>query len=167
MRGRRPKPTVLKLQDISHRRANEREPQPTPGAPDPPEWLSPAARKEWDRVAPELERMGLLTRVDVAALAGYCTAYAHWQEAEAFIQEHGLTLSIRDDKGVLKAVQPVPEVNISIKMLDKVRQFAGEFGFTPSARSRIEVPEPAVTKEDLRARIKKQIARLEKSAKEA
>lgn len=166
MRGRRPLPTKMKVQAISHRRLNESEPQPTPGAPDPPEWLSPAARAEWDRVRPELERMGLVTRVDMAALAGYCTAYAHWQEAEAFIQAHGLTLAIRDDKGVLKAVLPVPEVGISLKMLDKIRQFAGEFGFTPSARSRIEVP-PSGNKENLRREIEQQIAELEKAAQGA
>ncbi len=30
----------------------------------------------------ELEAMGLLTRVDMAAFAGYCQAYARWKEAE-------------------------------------------------------------------------------------
>lgn len=168
MRGRRPKPTAMKLVDISHRPPNEREPQPTPGAPDPPAWLSPAAREEWLRVSPELERMGLLTRVDMAALAGYATAYAHFVEAERIIQEHGLTVSIRDDKGVLKAVVPVPEIGIAVKMLDKIRAFAGEFGFSPSSRSRIELPADQVPgKEDLRATIRKQIADLEKTARKA
>lgn len=166
MRGRRPKPTALKLVDVSHRRANEREPQPTPGAPDPPDWLSPAARAEWERVSPELERMGLLTRVDLAALAAYCTAYAHFVEAERTIQQHGLTVSIRDDKGILKGLVAVPEVAIACKMLDKIKAFAGEFGFTPSSRSRIEVAQ-IDDKESLRAQIQRQIAELENTARQA
>ena len=165
MRGRRPKPSALKVQDISHRRPNEREPQPTPGAPDPLEWLSAAAREEWLRVSPELERMGLLTRVDMAALAAYAQSYAHYVEAERLIREHGLTVAIRDDKGILKSVLPVPEVNISLKMLDKIRAFAGEFGFTPSARSRIEIP--MSNREELRDQIKREIEQLEATAKKA
>jgi P27 family predicted phage terminase small subunit len=169
MRGRKPKPTELKLLagNPGGHRSNESEPQFTAGAPDPPEWLSPAARAEWDRVAPELARLGLLARVDLAALAAYCQCYAHYVEAERFIQEHGLTLAIRDDKGVLKSVQPVPEVGISLKMLDKIRQFAAEFGFSPSARGRIEVKATAAgggdEKEKLREAIKVRIARLEKA----
>jgi P27 family predicted phage terminase small subunit len=168
MRGRRPTPSALKLVDVTHRRANEREPRPTPGAPDAPEWLSPAARAEWDRVAPELARMDLLTHVDMAALAAYCQCYAHYVEAERVIQEHGFTVSIRDDKGVLKAVIPVPEIGIAVKMLDKVRQFANEFGFSPSSRSRIEVPASSTEgKEGLRVRIQEQISRLEKASQRA
>ena len=109
--------------------------------------------------------MDLLTHVDMAALAAYCQCYAHYVEAERVIQEHGFTVSIRDDKGVLKAVLPVPEIGIACKMLDKIRAFAGELGFTPSARSRIEVPANSTEgKESLRARIQEQIAALEKAS---
>jgi P27 family predicted phage terminase small subunit len=104
-----------------------------------PSWLSALAKREWRRVAPELARLGLLTRVDVAALAGYCQSYAHWVEAELFIREHGTTYTLRTDKGEVKGVFAVPQVGIVKAMLDKVRQFAAEFGFTPSARGRIEV----------------------------
>ncbi len=163
MRGRKPKPSALKNARTSHRHPHANEPQPRPGAPDPPAWLSPAARQEWDRVAPELARMGLLTRVDMAALAAYAQCYAHYVEAETFIQQHGLTLAIRDDKGVLKAVQAVPEVQISLKMLDKIRAFAGEFGLSPSSRGRIDPLEDLTPdeKETYREEIEKQIRELE------
>jgi P27 family predicted phage terminase small subunit len=80
-----------------------------------------------------------LTVADRAALAGYCVAYAHWLEAEEFLETNGTTFVMRDDKGVVKGRFAVPEVGIAVKMLDKIRQFAAEFGFTPSARGRIEL----------------------------
>jgi len=151
MRGRRPKPTVLKLADITHRRRNEREPQPTLGAPEPPAWLSPAARAEWERVAPELARMNLLTRVDVAALAGYATTYAHFIETERAIQEDGLSAG---------------KVAVLCKLSDKIRAFAAEFGFSPSARSRIEAP-TSNAKEILREELERQIGEIENNARKA
>ncbi len=142
MRGKLPRPTRLKeaAGNPGKRRHNRSEPEFKPADPaQPPEWLSDAAKAEWERVAPHLSGLGLLTVVDVAALAGYCTCHAHWLEAEAFIREHGMTATLRDDKGIVKSVIQVPEVAIALKMLDKIRQFAAEFGFTPSSRGRIEV----------------------------
>lgn len=41
---------------------------------DCPDWLSPEAKREWARVAPELSRLGLLTKLDMAMLAGFCVS---------------------------------------------------------------------------------------------
>ena len=42
-----------------------------------PKQLDTEARREWRRVAPELERMGLSTTLDRAALAAYCACWSH------------------------------------------------------------------------------------------
>ena len=44
--------------------------------PDCPAHLRPEARKEWKRITPELERYGLISKIDRAALALYCQAWA-------------------------------------------------------------------------------------------
>jgi phage terminase small subunit len=77
MRGRKPHPTLLKLVkgNPGHRPLTDSEPAPRKMLPEPPAELSGDARKEWDRVAPELYRMGLLTGLDRAALAAYCQVY--------------------------------------------------------------------------------------------
>ncbi|MGB7723572.1 MAG: phage terminase small subunit P27 family [Bryobacteraceae bacterium] len=136
MRGRKPKPAAL--QGARGRRRLGSEPQPPAGAVCP-EWLSGAARTEWERVAPILESLGLLTKLDTTALAGYCACYAEWCRAQEFVQQNGQVLTLRDDKGAVRSVVAAPEVGIAVRMLDKIRQFAGEFGMTPSARGRIEV----------------------------
>jgi phage terminase small subunit len=56
------------------KRELDREPKPTPLAPDPPAFLVGRALEVWHELAPELERMGLLTAADAAPLAGYSVA---------------------------------------------------------------------------------------------
>ena len=75
MRGRKPKPTQLKVLDGNpgRRPLNDREPQPPEGAPEPPEFLDAEARAEWFRTAGVLQQMGTLSKADRAPLAAFCT----------------------------------------------------------------------------------------------
>lgn len=61
-RGRKPKPTALKILEGNpgKRPINENEPIPPKGTVKCPTWLEPEAKKEWKRLAPSLEAMGVL-----------------------------------------------------------------------------------------------------------
>ena len=61
-----------------------------------PKWLEPEAKKEWRRLAKQMEAIGILTEVDMAAFAGYCQAYARWKEAEEFITQHQAHRELRE-----------------------------------------------------------------------
>ncbi len=100
-RGRKPKPTAVKeLESNPGKRAlNEFEPKPKKKAPKCPNWLDTEAKKEWRRVAKQLEELGVLTEVDMAAFAGYCEAYARWKEAEEFISKYGTIVKHQLDVG--------------------------------------------------------------------
>lgn len=113
------------------------EPQPTPGVPTRPEWLSAEAKREWRRVAPELARLGLLTKVDRALLAAYCECWAQYVAAVKDIRKHGTTFTT--DKGY---EGPRPAVGIAAKMIEKMGQLSAKFGFTPSDRAKLAMPEP-------------------------
>jgi len=65
---------------------NENEPKPEAAIPECPPELSPAARKEWDRLVGELSALRMLANLDRAALAAYCGAYALWAEATEAIK---------------------------------------------------------------------------------
>ena len=141
MRGRKPKPTNLKVIEGNRgkRPLNKAEPKPAPVTPTCPAWLQPKAKREWRRIVPELERMGLLTLVDRAALAMYCQEWARYVDAQAQIDKYG---------SVLKAtgsgyVQPSPYVAIARQALSACKAFGVEFGLTPSSRGRMTVPEVA------------------------
>ena len=84
-RGRKPKPTALKILEGNpgKRPQNPFEPVPVKGDIKCPDWLLPEAKKEWKRLAPALEAMGVLTMADQTAFEGYCQAYARWKECLA------------------------------------------------------------------------------------
>lgn len=133
-RGRKPKPTALKMLEGNPggRPLNENEPKPQKKAPRCPTWLEEEARKEWKRMAKVLEQLGLLTEMDMAAFAGYCQAYARWKEAEEFLTQHGSM--VRTPNGYL---QQVPQVSIAQTNMKIMLKFCEQFGLTPSSRSRI------------------------------
>ena len=132
--GRRPKPTALKVLEGNpgKRPLNTKEPKPKSKAPKCPNWLEAEAKKEWRRMSKQLELMGLLTEVDMAAFAGYCQAYARWKEAEEFISKHGTI--VKTPSGYW---QQVPQVSIASNYLKIMGKFCEQFGLTPSARSRL------------------------------
>ena len=111
---------------------NDKEPIPPKGSIKCPVWLLPEAKKEWKRLAPSLEAMGVLTMVDLQAFAGYYQAYARWKEAEEFIAQHGSIF-----KTPSGYVQQVPQVSIAQQSLKIMQSFCSEFGLTPATRARI------------------------------
>jgi len=136
MRGRKRKPTALKLieGEPNKRRINLNEPKPRPVAPSCPKHLAPAAKKEWKRISKDLERIGLLTTIDMAALAGYCQAWARWLDAEVLLKEVGPVL--KSNNGMY---YQNPVLAVANKAMEQMLKFLTEFGMTPSSRTRIKV----------------------------
>lgn len=140
VRGRKPVPTELKVLEGNpgKRPLNKNEPKPIKKAPLCPKWLDPDAKKEWKRLASKMERLGILTEVDMAAFAGYCQSYARWKENEEFITKNGSL--VRTPSGYW---QQVPQVSIAQQYLKQMGRFAEQFGLTPASRSRLIADDPA------------------------
>jgi P27 family predicted phage terminase small subunit len=137
MRGRRPKPTRLKVLtgNPGKRPLNINEPRPEAAVPECPVELGPVARREWDRLAVELSSLRILTNLDRAALAAYCGAYAMWAEATEAIQKFGTM--VKSPSGY---PQQSPYVAVANRQAEIMMRIASEFGFTPASRSRITTP---------------------------
>lgn len=137
MRGRRPKPTRVKVLtgNPGKRPLNYDEPRPDPAVPGCPAELGPVAQREWMRLVGELTKLRLLTNLDRAALAAYCGAYALWAEATEAIQKYGTM--VKSPSGY--PVQS-PYVSIANRQAEIMMRIASEFGFTPASRSRISAP---------------------------
>ncbi len=105
---------------------------------DAPEWLSPYAREEWDVVAPQLDRLGMLETVGAACLAGYCEAVSTLRQASESVAEFGATM--KTESGGLKKN---PAVTAQLDAIRVVRGFAAEFGFTPASKAKLTVAESA------------------------
>ena len=140
MRGRKPKPTNLKILNGNpgKRSLNKKEPKPkvTPSGPYCPRWLDGYAKDEWQRLSKELKGLGLLTDIDVTAMAAYCQTYKRWREAEEKLQKLGLVYKPNAESNYL---QKNPYLTIADKALDQMHKYLTEFGMTPSSRSRISV----------------------------
>ncbi len=116
MRGRKPKPTALKILDGDRAdRINQAEPRIPDADLDLPEHFCcladglAHAREHWAELAPLLSSVGLLTEGDRPALALLCEAYA------------------------LFRLDP-----LDYKARDLYRRMLIEFGLTPSSRSRVK-----------------------------
>ena len=137
-RGRRPKPTALKRAtgNPGKRKLNEHEPKPDAAVPEFPPHLDAEAQEEWARVTPQLMRLRVLTRLDRAALAVYCQAWSRWVDAETKLRQFGAV--IKTPRGY-----PVqnPYLGIANTAMATMLRYLGEFGMTPSSRSRIMADE--------------------------
>lgn len=71
IRGRKPKPTALKVLEGNpgHRPLNKREPMPKGRLPRCPDWLEEDAKKEWKRLGKILAEMG---DADESRYDGFC-----------------------------------------------------------------------------------------------
>jgi P27 family predicted phage terminase small subunit len=110
-------------------------PKSRPGSTTYPAWLSSAAKREWKRLTPELARMGLLTKLDRNILAGYCAAFAMWQETQEVLSKQG-TVYV-SPKGKLEIR---PEMEVAKTIGEMMQRFAAELGLTPTSRARMNLP---------------------------
>ena len=111
-----------------------------------PSWLSDDAKREWKRVMKEFSEMEadgqhLVTKLDRASLAAYCQAWADLKHATEMIEKHGAIFPIKDDSGRVKCLQQSPYVAMKHKAYATLKAYCAEFGFTPSARCRIDLPQ--------------------------
>lgn len=137
-KGRKPKPQSLKklAGNPGKRKPKHTEPEPPAGVPDPPDHLDADALAEWQRMAPELEKLGLLSRLDLAAFAGYCMAWSRWVQAERSLKEHGPIVKSPSGYPIQN-----PYLSVANTALKHLRGFLAEFGLSPSSRARVKPTE--------------------------
>lgn len=112
---------------------------PDVSIPKPPAHLLPAAKKEWERITPELEKLGLISELDMAALSAYCQAYARWVQAETRLKKLGDDGLIDETPSGYKQISTW--LQISNRAAEQMHKFMGEFGMSPSTRTRV-TPSP-------------------------
>lgn len=115
--GKRPLPTEVE--------------PPAVRAPSMPKGLPPEAQMFWKRYAPDLAKLGLLTRVDTATLQ---MAATHWwvcQRAMEELTSGGGQLMREDEDGVLRKH---PLLQVLRDNSGAFLRYVAQFGMSPSAR---------------------------------
>lgn len=145
VRGRRPLPTNIKALRGTQRpdRANKKEPKPKVAIPQCPPHLSDEAKKEWKRMTKDLAQLGLLSKIDRAALALYCQAWGRWIEAEEALRKHGVM--VKSPNGY---PMQSPYLAVANKAMEQMRAMLTEFGMSPSSRTRVHGNAPAIDPDD-------------------
>jgi len=128
--------------------------QPEIEIPGCPIHLLAEAKKEWKRITPELEKYGLISKLDRAALASYCQQWAllvHSEtiikremenaekkrkaaEAAGLIYEGGDGLVVMTTNGNMTYSPYWVMANRARMVLDRM---LGNFGLSPSSRGRV------------------------------
>lgn len=141
MRGRKPKPSYLRVLDgnASHgAKPNGAEPQPVGDleAHPPPAWMNDAQQDGW-RYAMRHAPPGLLKRLDASVLTVWVCAEAIHSDAAQKVASLG---------SLLKAKNGTPYQNPYLAIMNKqavlMLKACAEMGFTPSSRSRVKVDPP-------------------------
>lgn len=139
--GRTPEPASLRLlkgrspgRDSGGRKVVA-PPQAVTAVPERPGWLTADAQGMWETVTPELERLGLLGRIDLGALAAYCECWSTWRAAREVLEVEGIISEGRDGNPVRN-----PAVMVANAASAELRAWAVQLGLTPAARQRMTSP---------------------------
>lgn len=134
--------------------------------PSCPKFLLPLAKKEWKRISPELEKLGLISNIDATALALYCQERAWWEHHDTAYQKdiadaaerraaweadpgnHGKPWTGGDGH-----MLPTPNGGFTYnphwvarqRHIIYVNQFLANFGMSPSARGRVQASSRQMT----------------------
>lgn len=153
-RGPLPKPAALRLLEGN---AGKRPLDLAAGVnprieiPSPPKHLGQEAKKEWKRITPILEELGLISGLDRAALALYCQAAGRLAELETAF--NGKVSRLVDEKkcdysdAVYEASYSVTpsgyaQQSVIVQLIkshrDQLNRYLMHFGLSPAARGRVQ-----------------------------
>jgi P27 family predicted phage terminase small subunit len=142
MRGRKPKPTHLKLisGNPGKRPIRMDEFRPEARIPRCPAHLNGEAKREWLRVSKLLLQHCMVTDVDRGALAMLCTLWDRYVTAELMIDKAkeaapaSAGLFVKSPNGF--PIQS-PWLAVSNRAIEQYKSMCNEFGLTPAARVRV------------------------------
>jgi len=142
-RGRKPKPTALRLLEGNPGKRPLPADEPKPGlvVPRCPPELSDEAKREWRRVTGEFAALGMVSRLDRAGLATYCEAWAHWLDAQEKLRKFGVVIQGKGGRAI-----PSPYLSVARQSFREMLALLSEFGMTPAGRTRVAsqpAPQPS------------------------
>lgn len=130
-------------------------------APEAPDWLDEDALAEWNRVVPDLLKLGLVTRLDRQVLAQYCEAVSDYRRWTLRIQEMNKSLHGPAQGDVQTYRTGAKDLSVWRKLRNDAERRAdaagAKFGFNPLARRTLRT-QSAASQGELFPNEQKQIA---------
>jgi P27 family predicted phage terminase small subunit len=142
MKGRKPKPTALKiLEGNPGHRAKENlgrgEPDPEVMLGEPPVTIAndPVAVAYWYSEGGKLLKTRVITEMDLDAFARLCEYHARRTRQNQIVQK----LEAKKRLSQAEATRLQMASNLLLKLDDRMHKIRVEFGMTPASRSRVKV----------------------------
>ena len=113
-----------------------------------PEWLSPNAKLEFERVVEEVSKINILDNLDLSVLAIYCNAYDGYIQTVEILNKEGLIQYKETSNGDALAIAH-PAINTQEKYVKQIMQCSTKLGLATTDRLKLVVPireEPAENK---------------------
>ena len=132
-RGRKPKPTQLKvLEGNPGKRPIPKKKRHVPDGLRVPSDLSPEAKKYWKQIVKNAP-LGLLRACDTHALKRYVIALCIYKKAVDDLEKSNSIIRSKNGTPIHN-----PHLGILNRQTDILLRLESEFGFTPSARARLD-----------------------------
>ena len=145
MKGRPPKPTKLKKMAGTDQPCriipNEMEVTTLANIPAPHIELNEYGLREWEIITSELLAKKMLHLVDLSLVASYSNEMGLYFEMEFLLKKVGRVDEFFNEDGQLTRRTVKAEQRIAKDALANAMKIAAQFGLTPSARTRISMPE--------------------------
>lgn len=137
MKGRKPTPTALKKMRGTDQpvRINKKEAESNviSKMPPPPKWFGKLARKIYKGKSQELINQGVMGTLDIDMFVLYCFEYATYIETSEEMAK--IPYNAKLSESSVEVYRRIRQQNQ--QAWERAKSIAIEFGFTPSARSRV------------------------------
>jgi P27 family predicted phage terminase small subunit len=111
--------------------------------PTPPEDLNEKAKNIWNGQLMQAQKMyGYISYIDLSLFKEYCYVYAEME----WLKDNVKSRTYTDDKGTIRVDPLYTELN---KLRKDFLRLSQEFGFSPSARTRIQLQQKPETNSDI------------------
>jgi P27 family predicted phage terminase small subunit len=112
--------------------------KPPPGVPEIPKWLKGEAADEWGRIVPILDSMGVLSRLDRAVIADYCTVWAQLVRVESELADSEAITETRSNNDQMVRH---PLWSVANQLRQRFDRKCELLGLAPGPRGRLDVPD--------------------------
>ncbi|MEW7009500.1 phage terminase small subunit P27 family [Lentilitoribacter sp. EG35] len=100
-----------------------------------PDWLDDDGQKVWDKLAPNLFALKLLTATDFETFGRYCENFSTWLKLRTILKTVGLIYTVETASGTVSRAHPA---FLMAERLDRLlTTFEADFGLNPAERQRI------------------------------
>ena len=140
MKGRKPTPTVLKKIRGTTQPCRENKTElavgPVIKLPHAPRWFTITQKKIYKTKGEQLRLLGLLTLLDFELFISFCREYGNYIDTATELEQIPIKAVMNEtSEQIFKRMS-----KINRESWERAKILAAEFGFTPSARTKIAMP---------------------------